>query len=136
MPASNPVRVKYQPRFDDKTDEWIVRIPSKKVRMVENGSYEVRLPFYLTRTYLSIGGAILRPLRKRYRDWLLAKQGKKCAECGLGASSDKGHWTLDHEPPLSQSGSKFIDYDGSTGNRVIHQSCDKAQTRRRALKSS
>jgi len=130
MPASNPIRVKYQPHFDDKTDEWIVRIPSKKVRRVENGSYEMRLPLYLTRTYLSIGGAILRPLRKRYRDWLLAEQEEKCAECGLGASSDKGCWTLDHEPPLSQPGSKFIDYDRSTGNRVIHQSCDKAQTRK------
>jgi hypothetical protein len=129
MPVSNPIRVKYQPRFDDKTDEWIVRIPRKKVRMEEDGFCEVRLPLYLTRTYLSIGGAILRPLRRRYRDWLLAKQGKKCAECGLGDSADKGHWTLDHEPPLSQPGSKFIDYAGATKNRVIHQSCDKAQNK-------
>jgi 5-methylcytosine-specific restriction endonuclease McrA len=136
MPASNPIRVKYQPNFDDRTDEWVVSIPSNKVRRLGNGSYKVRLPLYLTRTYLSIGGAILRPLRRRYRDWLLAEQGEKCAECGLGARADKGYWTLDHVPPLSQPGSKFIDYDKSTGNRVIHQNCDKAQTRKRDLKST
>lgn len=133
MPAKNPIRVRYQPRFDDKTDEWIIYVPGNKVQMVKNGFFEVRLPLYLTRTYLSTGGAILRPLRKRYRDWLLAQQGEKCAECELGADSAKGRWTLDHQPPLRQLGSKFIDYERSTRNRVVHQNCDKAQTRKTSL---
>ncbi len=131
MPTENPIRSEYQPQFDQKTDEWILHVPSGKVCKKEDGYYEVRLPLYLTRTYLSIGGAILRPMRRQYRDRLLDQQKGKCAECGLGSDPTKGYWTLDHQPPLRQPGSKFIDYERATENRVIHQTCDKAQTRKR-----
>ncbi len=131
MPTENPIRKLYQPRLDQKTDEWILHVPSSQVSEKVDGNYEVRLPLYLTRTYLSIGGAILRPPRRKYRDWLLTQQSGKCAECGLSSDPTKGYWILDHQPPLSQSGAKFIDYERATGNRVIHQSCDKAQTRKR-----
>jgi hypothetical protein len=131
MPIENPIRNLYRPRLDQKTDEWVVFVPSSKVSKRVDGNYEVRLPLYLTRTYLSIGGAILRPIRRKYRDWLLAQQNGKCAECGCSSDHTKGYWTLDHQPPLSQSGAKFIDYERTTKNRVIHQSCDKAQTRKK-----
>jgi len=131
MPIENPIRNLYKPRFDQKTDEWILRVPSSQVSKKVDGNYEVRLPLYLARTYLSIGGAILRPIRRKYRDWLLTQQNGKCAECGLSSDNTKGYWILDHQPPLSQKGAKFIDYERTTGNRVIHQSCDKAQTRKK-----
>lgn len=79
MSTENPIRSEYQPRLDQKTDEWILHVPSDQVRKREDGYYEVRLPLYLTRTYLSIGGAILRPMRRQYRDWLLIQQKGKCA---------------------------------------------------------
>ena len=132
MPITNPVRIEYDPDFDQSTDEWILRVPKRAVHQKEDGSYEIRLPIYLTRTYLSPGGAILRPLRKKYRDWLLANQGGKCEECGEGKDVSKGRWTLDHQPPMRQVNSKYIDYAQATGNRVIHQRCDEAQTSKRS----
>ena len=133
MPTKNLIRSTYEPSFDEKREDWVVRVPRERVLEREDGSYEVRLPIYLTRTYLSPGGAILRPKMQRYRDWLLAKQGEKCAICGLGFDNSKGVRTLDHQPPISQQGSKFIDYELHTQNRVIHQSCDKAQIPKRSV---
>lgn len=130
MPISNPIRSQYQPKFDQKTDEWILLVPKANVRKRKDGRWEVRLPLYLTRTYLSIGGAVLRPIRKRYREWLLTQQRGRCSECGEGADTRLGYWVLDHDPPLSKPGAKFIDYDKKTKNRVIHHACDKSQTRK------
>jgi hypothetical protein len=75
---------------------------------------------------LSIGGNILRNLRKQYRDWLLSQQGGVCAICDEGAKLDNP-WNLDHQPALVEPGSKFIDYARVTQNRVIHHQCDSAQ---------
>lgn len=59
---------------------------------------------------LAIGGNILRPIRKKYRDWLLNEQGNECAVCGEGDKPGED-WNLDHQPPLAQSGCRFIDYE-------------------------
>ena len=132
MPITNPVRIEYNPDFDESSDEWTLRVPKRAVHQKEDGSYEIRLPIYLTRTYLSPGGAILRPKRTKYRDWLLSNQGGKCVKCGMGEDASEGRWTLDHQPPMSHADSKYIDYKQVTRNRVIHQQCDEAQTSKRA----
>ncbi len=64
MPTENPIRKLYQPCLDQKTDEWILHVPSSQVSKKIDGNYEVRLPLYLTRTYLSIGGAGLPPKKE------------------------------------------------------------------------
>jgi hypothetical protein len=130
MPTTNPIRKEYQPLFDEKRDEWVLRVPEDHVKQRNDGAYEVRLPLYLTRTYLPVGGAILRPMRLEYRNWILSQQKGKCAICKIGPDAVKGRWTLDHQPPLSADGSKFIDYERKTKNQVIHQGCDESQTRR------
>ena len=107
MPISNPIRKEFQPRFDENTDEWVLRVSDKHVRTLGEGYSEIRLPLYLTRTYLAPGGAVLRPLMNKYRDWLREQQGGVCAVCGSGDSN--GPWTLDHQPPVSGPGSKYID---------------------------
>jgi hypothetical protein len=135
MVIRNPIRKTYKPMFNGKTDEWVLQIPRKNV-IDRDEYYEVRLPLYLTRTYLSLGGAILRPKRRKYRTWLLEEvQGGKCAECHRGDDPTRGSWTLDHRPPLNQPRSKFIDYKLKTKNRVIHQKCDKAQVSKTVGKS-
>ena len=117
----------FDPQFDKDKDQWVLQVSGDRVRLKEDGSYEITLPLYLTRTYLGPGGAILRPIRQRYRDWLLAKQNGKCGVCGEETPEKLGRWTLDHQPPMNQPGAKFIDYQQETDNRVIHQGCDKAQ---------
>ena len=121
----------YKPRFDQEHDEWVLQVPSNAVRRKSKRFYEVRLPLYASRT-LAIGGNILRNLRKEYRDWLLGQQGGVCAVCGKSSKPDDP-WNLDHQPPLAEPGSKFIDYARVTHNRVIHHKCDPAQ-RSKALK--
>ena len=130
MAIRNPIRQQYNPEFDENNDEWILQVPANKVSIQNNGNYEIRLPIYLTRTFLSIGGSILRPKRRAYRSWLLKQQGGKCAICGIGDDPEKGEWTLDHQPQLNEEGSLFIDYNRTTNNRVIHKACDKSQNRR------
>lgn len=117
------------PQFDEKRDEWILQVPAGAVTRKSAGYYEVRLPVYASRA-LAVGGNILRPLRKKYRDWLLNEQRGLCAVCGKPAEPGNP-WNLDHQPPLAESGSKFIDYEKATQNRVIHQNCDEAQTPRK-----
>lgn len=120
---------RYQPKFDQEKDELVLRVPNRAVTRRSDNFYEVRLPVYAGRA-LAIGGNILRNPRKKYRDWLLEQQGGKCAICGKGVKPDN-HWNLDHQPPLSQLGSKFIDYERTTKNRVIHHRCDSAQNPRK-----
>jgi hypothetical protein len=116
---------RYKPRFDQNCDEWVLQVPSTAVNRITDDFFEVRLPMYASRA-LAIGGDILRNPRKAYRDWLLVQQGGVCAICGKGPKSGDP-WNLDHQPPLAKPGSKFIDYDRLTQNRVIHQQCDSAQ---------
>jgi hypothetical protein len=118
--------LRYNPRFDQERDEWILQIPAGEVIRKSVDFYEVRLPVYASRA-LAIGGNILRPMRKKYRDWLLNEQRGSCAICGKGAETDNP-WNLDHQPALADLGSKFIDYEKVTRNRVIHRNCDPAQT--------
>ena len=130
MPITNPIRQEYQPTFDPSTDEWVLRVPKSSIKALDDAHSEIRLPLYLTRTYLSLGGAILRPLQRQYRQWLLDRQDNRCAICGDGDEPGLGEWTLDHQPPLSQPGSSYIDYEGVTQNRVIHTICDASQNSR------
>jgi hypothetical protein len=116
---------RYKPIFDTSRDEWILEIPSSAVMRKSEDFYEVRLPVYVSRA-LAVGGNILRPQRRKYRDWLLEKQGVVCTVCGKGAMQGNP-WNLDHQPSLAKVGSKFIDYERVTQNRVIHQQCDSAQ---------
>jgi hypothetical protein len=117
---------RYNPRFDQERDEWVLQIPAGAVTRTSANCYEVRLPVYAGRT-LAVGGNILRPVRKKYRDWLLSEQRGLCAICGKPAEPDNP-WNLDHQPPLATPGSKFIDYRRVTHNRVIHRNCDPDQT--------
>ena len=117
---------RYKPTFDVKQDEWVLQVPSSNVLQKSDDFYEVRLPLYVSRA-LAIGGNILRNIRKEYRNWLLDKQGNICAICGEGFKPDNS-WNLDHQPPIAKPGSKFIDYERITQNRVIHQRCDPDQT--------
>ena len=128
MPITNPIRRKYKPVFGSSTDEWVLQIPKHEMRTKDDAHFEIRLPFYLTRTYFGPGGAILRPKQKRYREWLLSSQGGKCKICGGDADESLGRWILDHQPPMNQTGSRYIDCERTTENRVIHQRCDDAQT--------
>jgi len=59
--------LRYNPRFDQERDEWILQIPAGAVIRKSADCYEVRLPVYASRA-LAVGGNILRPLRKKYRD--------------------------------------------------------------------
>ena len=120
---------RYNPRFDQERDEWVLQIPAGAVTRKSADRYEVRLPIYAART-LAVGGNILRPLRKNYRDWLLNEQHGLCAICGKSAEPDNP-WNLDHQPPLATPGSNFIDYARMTQNRVIHRNCDPDQTSRK-----
>ncbi|NWF78189.1 MAG: hypothetical protein HXY36_06405 [Chloroflexi bacterium] len=121
--------LRYRPRFDQERDEWILQIPAGAVIRKSADFYEVRLPVYASRA-LAIGGNILRPLRKKYRDWLLTEQHGLCAICSKPAEPSNP-WNLDHQPALAESGSKFIDYEKVTQNRVIHRNCDPSQTSKR-----
>jgi len=121
---------KYKPSFDQGGDEWILQVPQDAVRVNTDGSFEVRLPLYASRA-LALGGNMLRPIRKQYRDWLLTQQQGLCDICGSGARQGDP-WNLDHQPTMASLGSKFIDYDRTTKNRVIHQHCDPAQQSRRS----
>jgi hypothetical protein len=116
---------KYKPTFDQERDEWILQVPSNTVKRKSDDFCEVRLPVYASRAF-AIGGNILRNLRREYRDWLLGQQGGICAVCGKGAKLGNT-WNLDHQPPLAEPGSKFIDYARVTQNRVIRHQCDSAQ---------
>lgn len=116
---------RYKPTFDQERDEWVLQVPSTAVIRKSDDFYEVRLPVYASRT-LAIGGNILRNLRKQYREWLLGQQGGLCAVCSKGAEPGNP-WNLDHQPPLAEPSSKFIDYTRVTQNRVIHHRCDPAQ---------
>ena len=125
MAGSGSFTSKYNLKFDKELDEWIFQIPSTAVKAHSDGSYEVRLPVYASRA-MAIGGNILWNLRREYREWLLKEQSGVCAICGKGAELGNP-WNLDHQPPLSEPGSRFIDYDRKTRNQVIHQKCDPAQ---------
>ncbi|MFC1954565.1 hypothetical protein ACFLVZ_01930 [Chloroflexota bacterium] len=116
---------KYKPAFDQENDEWILQVPSNMVKRKSDDSYEIRLPVYASRA-LATGGNILRNMRRKYREWLLNEQNSVCGVCGKGSESNNP-WNLDHQPPLAEPGSKFIDYFKVTQNRVIHQQCDTAQ---------
>jgi hypothetical protein len=116
---------KYKPIFDQKQDEWVLQVPSNDIKRKSKDSYEVRLPVYASRA-LATGGNILRKPRKEYREWLLEQQRGVCAICGKGAEPGNP-WNLDHQPPLAAIGSRFIDYERVTQNRVIHNQCDPAQ---------
>ena len=118
--------LRYNLRFDQERDEWVLQIPARAVTRKSADCYEVRLPVYAART-LAVGGNILRPLRQKYRDWLLKEQRGLCAICGKPAEPNNP-WNLDHQPPLTAPGCKFIDYKKVTRNRVIHRNCDPAQT--------
>lgn len=133
MPNTESFTAKYKPTFDQERDEWVLRVPSSSVMLKRDGSYEVRLPIYAGRA-LAVGGNILRPIRKVYRDWLLAEQGGLCPECHKGAKPDDD-WNLDHQPPMASPESKFIDYAKATSNRVIHRGCDPAQQSRSRVNS-
>ena len=119
---------RYKPTLDQTRDELVLQVPTTAVIRKSDEFYEVRLPVYAGRA-LAIGGNILRKPRKEYRDWLLSQQGKVCTLCGGGYEPDNP-WNLDHQPPLSERGSKFIDYERTTQNRVIHRKCDSAQNRK------
>jgi hypothetical protein len=115
----------YKPEL--KNNEWILQIPSSAVTQKSGNFYEIHLPLYAARA-LAIGGNILRRKRKTYRDWLLNEQGNICTICNEGYKPGKEwEWNLDHQPPLSDPSSKFIDYEKVTKNRVIHHKCDSAQ---------
>jgi hypothetical protein len=115
----------YKPEFDQEQNEWILQVLTSSV-IRRSDIYEVHLPVYSSRA-LAIGGNVLRPLRKKYRAWLLNEQGGVCAICGKGAQAGN-RWNLDHQPPLADlSKSRFIDYYRITQNRVIHEKCDIAQ---------
>jgi len=125
MPDNESFMSRYKPTFDQEKDEWVLYVPQSSVSQNADGSFEVRLPVYAGRA-LAIGGNKLRNLRREYREWLLEQQEGKCAICGKGVQSDNP-WNLDHQPPLAQIGSKFIDYERITQNRVIHGHCDPDQ---------
>jgi len=120
---------KYKPDFDYEKDEWTLQVPANDVIKKSDDYYEIKLPFYVSKV-LAPGGNILREPRKKYRDWLLNEQGGKCAICSKGYIPDT-YWNLDHQPQLNASGSRFIDYKKITRNRVIHQRCDPAQTKKK-----
>jgi hypothetical protein len=118
----------YNPEFKD--NEWIITVPNNRVLQMESGYCEVHLPIYTSRA-LAIGGNILRPLRKKYRNWLLNEQGNICPVCGEGYKPGKEwEWNLDHQPPLADPNCRFIDYEKVTRNRVIHHKCDNAQNKK------
>jgi hypothetical protein len=118
----------YRPVFNESNNEWTLRLsPSAVVK--RHDYYEIRLPLYASRA-LAVGGNILRPIRKKYRDWLLKEQGNVCVICGEGPKIGD-EWNLDHQPPLAQPDSRFIDYEKKTNNRVIHHHCDPAQISKR-----
>ena len=116
----------YKPKFDQEQNEWVLQVPTSSV-IQRSGYYEVHLSVYSGRA-LATGGNTLRPLRNKYRRWLLNEQGGVCAICGKGAQVGN-LWNLDHQPPLADlSNSRFIDYTRITQNRVIHHKCDTAQS--------
>jgi hypothetical protein len=112
----------FKPNFNDSTNEWVLKIPKNKV-LSEDDDYELRLPLILVKE-LAPGGNFLREERKAYRDFLLKKQNGRCAICGKEGLDSIG-WVLDHQPPLGEEGSRFIDYEGVTENRVVHRQCHR-----------
>jgi len=119
---------KYKVSFDEKQNNWMLRIPQEDVAQIADGCYCVRLPAYASYV-LQPGGNILRPLTRKYKVFLLKKQGEVCAVCGQGRR-DGDDFCLDHQPPMADPDSKLIDYAGKTANRVIHRSCDPAQNKK------
>lgn len=119
---------KYKVSFDEKQNCWKLKIPPEDVERTDDGSYLIRLPAYASYV-LQPGGNIMRPLTRKYRDFLLEKQNGVCAVCGEGYRKDD-YFCLDHQPPMADHNSKAIDYEGKTANRVIHKSCDPAQNKK------
>lgn len=60
----------------------------------------------------------------KYKNFLLAKQNYRCTECGRDLTSLKANeYSLHHEPRLGDKGSKYVDFKGTTRNRVICNEC-------------
>jgi hypothetical protein len=114
MTNMDRLRQTFNPRFDESTDEWVLKIPV-------DAREEVRIPLILAKE-LAPGGGFLRNKRQRYREWLLEKQGGKCAVCGYVIDRNA---ELDHRPPTGQRGARFIDYERKTSNRVVHKACHR-----------
>src|SRR3972149_3927414 len=116
MPYMQFLRETLKPRFDASTNDWVIQV-AQQIVQPEGGEYKVRLPLVLVKE-LAPGGNFIREDRYKYRSWLLEKQNYRCAVCGGGEDPEKGGWTLDHQPPLGMPGSKFLDYERNTQNRV------------------
>ena len=121
MPYMDFLRTTFRPYFDGSTNEWVLQVPGDQVRSID-GSYEIRLPLVLAKE-TAPGGAFIRNERKKYRAWLLQQQKNQCAVCQSGPDENKGGWVLDHQPPLGEPGSKFIDYEVVSHNKVVHRQC-------------
>jgi len=67
LERSDSFNSRYKPTFDVNLNQWVIRVPAEGMKPMPDGSYEVTLPAYLSRA-MSIGGNILRPMRKEYRN--------------------------------------------------------------------
>ena len=127
MPYVSDLRDIFNPRFDRDTNEWHIQVPKEKVASAGTG-FEARLPLILVKE-LAPGGNFIRKDRRRYREWLLRKQGGLCSVCGNGPDATKGRWNLGHRPPMGEPDSIFIDYEHVTENRVVHEQCHERASR-------
>ena len=64
----------------------------------------------------------------RYKNYLLAKQGNRCTECARDLSTLKANeYALHHDPRLGDKGSRYIDFNGVTKNRIVCNECHGKQ---------
>ena len=60
----------------------------------------------------------------KYKNFLLAKQNYKCKECGRDLTSLKANeYALHHDPRLGDKGAKYVDFKGTTRNRIVCNEC-------------
>ncbi|NLB11628.1 hypothetical protein GX831_04205 [bacterium] len=112
-------------RYDDDTDELKFEKDGTVLTLLM-GEDNLNLLYQMT------------PYR-RYKNFLLSKQNFKCKGCGKDlAPSKASEYALHHEPRLGEKGLKYVDFKGSSENRIIckeyhskhHNSSIAAKTKR------